>query len=215
MAGHELHVIAERPEFVGYRADQVFVVAAREVCAADRALEQYVADEGDLCICVVDHDVARRVTRRVDDAELHAFQFQLVAIFEIAVGGDVLQTGQAVLHGRAFDLVEPELVVLVRADDGHAETFAKLVGSAGVIEVAVGEPHLLQRQAEMLERADECVDVAAGINQHGVLGLCVPDQGAVLLQRRHRDDADLQVGFGACVGHAPRMAVSTPRSKVV
>src|SRR5690242_3278607 len=40
VAGHEAHVLAQRPELAGDRVDQLLVVPAREVGAPDRALEQ-------------------------------------------------------------------------------------------------------------------------------------------------------------------------------
>jgi hypothetical protein len=46
---------------------------------------------------------------------------------------------------------------------------ADFVGGAGMIEMAVREPHLLQRQAEMVERAHQRVDIAAGIDSTACL----------------------------------------------
>ena len=45
VTGHETDIVAERPELGGDRFDQRRVIAAREIGAADRALEQHVADQ--------------------------------------------------------------------------------------------------------------------------------------------------------------------------
>ena len=173
------------------------MIAARKIGTADRTLEQHIADKGDVRLPVVNDDMAGRVAGRVRDIELHAFEFEHVAVFEIAVGRDVLEAVEAVLRGAVLDLVEPELVVLVRANDRDAEAFAQFVGCAGVVEVAMREPHLPQRKSEMVECAHQRVDIAARVHKHGVLGGRVPDQRAVLLQRRYRHDADLELCFGA------------------
>ena len=45
MAGHERGVVAHRPQLGGDRLDQLLVIAARKVPAADRSAEQDVADD--------------------------------------------------------------------------------------------------------------------------------------------------------------------------
>ena len=139
---------------------------------------------------------------RVRDIEPDAFQLKHVALFEIAIRCHVFEAGEAIALGGAFDLVKPELVVLVRADHRDARALADFGGGACVIEVAVCQPHRLQRQTEMLECAHERVGVAAWVDQDSVFCLGIPDQRAVLLKRCDRDDPDLEAGFGACFGHA-------------
>ena len=67
---------------------------------------------------------------------------------------------------------------------------------SGVIEVPVGEPDARQRQTELIERSHELVDLAARIDEYGMLGRRIPQQGAVLLQGRDRHEAQLQLRFG-------------------
>src|SRR3546814_20754826 len=62
-------VAAERPQLPRDRIEQLPVVAARKVRAADRTLEQHVADDRQLRRRVVEDDMARRVTRTMDDIE--------------------------------------------------------------------------------------------------------------------------------------------------
>src|SRR5438132_1321808 len=65
VAGHELDIVAERPEASGDRLDQLGVVAAREIRPPDGALEQHVAHLGELRLAVEEDHMARRVPRAV------------------------------------------------------------------------------------------------------------------------------------------------------
>src|SRR3546814_11031743 len=67
--GQKDGVVAQGPEFLSDRREELLVIAAREVGAADRALEQYVADDRELRWLVVKDDMPRRVPRTVDDVE--------------------------------------------------------------------------------------------------------------------------------------------------
>ena len=48
MARHEGDIVAERKQLGADRVDQVGVIALRKIRAADRALEQHVADQSRL-----------------------------------------------------------------------------------------------------------------------------------------------------------------------
>src|SRR3546814_18414436 len=67
--GQKDGVVAQGPEFLSDRREELLLIAAREVGAADRALEQYVADDRELRWLVVKDDMPRRVPRTVDDVE--------------------------------------------------------------------------------------------------------------------------------------------------
>jgi len=69
MAGNEGRVVAHRPQFVDDRADELLLVAAREIPAPDRAAEQDVADQRQIRIPVVEDDMAGRVPGAVADRE--------------------------------------------------------------------------------------------------------------------------------------------------
>ena len=56
MAGNEGHIVAQRPELLGDRVDQVLVVAHRKIGAPDAALEEHVAHHGELARAVEEHD---------------------------------------------------------------------------------------------------------------------------------------------------------------
>jgi hypothetical protein len=58
--------------------------------------------------------------------------------------------------------------------------------------MAVRQPDALHRHASLLDGADDAVHVAARVDHHGLLAGIVPQQGAVLLERRDRNDRPAQ-----------------------
>jgi DNA-binding transcriptional ArsR family regulator len=74
--------------------------------------------------------------------------------------------------------------------------------TAGVIDVRVGQPNLLEFQSPLLDLRQDQVEVTTWIDHCCLLGLIVPNQRAVLLKRRDRDGlvlkhAGISMGF-AC-----------------
>ena len=54
-----------------------------------------------------------------------------------------------------------------------------------MVHVAVGEPDALDGDAGLVDRGEDAIHVAAGIDDDRLLGGVVPQDGAVLLERRH------------------------------
>ena len=73
-----------------------------------------------------------------------------------------------------------------------AELLLQLGGAAGMIDVAVGEQDLLDRHADLGDRRLDAVEVAARVDHRALLGLLVPEQRAVLLERRDGHDGGFQ-----------------------
>jgi hypothetical protein len=61
---------------------------------------------------------------------------------------------------------------------------------------AVGQEDALDRDAGLSERVADAVKVAARIDHHAALYLVVPQQRAVLLERRDRNDRGTGFGHG-------------------
>ena len=103
----------------------------------------------------------------------------------------------------AGDEVEPKLILLMRANHGNAELRADIFRSAGVVQMAVSEPHLFYRHAQLFRRRQKLLMVAARIDENTLHSLAVPHQAAILLKRRHRKylDVDRRVGSNLC--HTP------------
>src|SRR3546814_7296925 len=85
MAGDEGGGVAEWPELGGAGLDEVRVIAHREVGAADRTLEQHVADDRQLRRRMVKHDMAGRMAGAVIDVERQFTHRHGVAILQPAV----------------------------------------------------------------------------------------------------------------------------------
>src|SRR5574337_2134650 len=60
-----------------------------------------------------------------------------------------------------------------------------------MVDVAMRDQHLLERGAGLLERREQPVDLAAGVDERGALGGRADDDRAVLLERRDGDDGEL------------------------
>ena len=196
MAGDEHRVVAHGPQAFADAGDELRVVAARKVSAADAAGEQHVAHEGALRLGRMKHHVARRVTGAVAHGQHAIAHLHRVAILQPARGreaGHLRKAEHAALFG---DAVDPELVARVRADDGQAQPRAQLGRATGVVDVGVGEPDLLQVDAQLLHRRLDARQVATGVDDGGLLRGIAPDDGAVL---RERGDGDGVVAEGS--GH--------------
>src|SRR3546814_199811 len=120
VAGQEDGVAAERPQLPRDRIEQLPVVAARKVRAADRTLEQHVADDRQLRRRVVEDDMARRVPRTMDDIEGQVADRHRIAVVQPAVGFERLAA-----HPEAGTVLaqplDPETVVLVRSEEHTSE----------------------------------------------------------------------------------------------
>ena len=86
----------------------------------------------------------------------------------------------------------------MRTFDFDLQRVAQFRGAADMVDMAVRQPDLLDRDAGLLDRFHDLGNVPAGIDHHGLLGRLVPDDGAVLLEQRHRHDhrAGLRLGLG-------------------
>ena len=76
----------------------------------------------------------------------------------------------------------------MRALDRHLQRIAQFGRAADMVDMAVGQPDLLDGDAGLLDRLEDLRHVAAGVDHHGLLAGLVPDDGAVLLEQRHGDD---------------------------
>src|SRR5690606_37602136 len=140
-------------------------------------------DLGEASLAVKEDHVAGRVAGTVEDLPRRLAQGQNVAIVQPACGGEGAGLGQAVLLALGGNQVDPELVLKMRADDVETGLLLHFGGGAGMVQVAVGEPDGVQRQAAPRDLAQYSVDRAAGIDDGGLVRLGAPYGGAVLLKR--------------------------------
>src|SRR5208282_4067922 len=67
-----------------------------------------------------------------------------------------------------------------------------------MIDVAVGQPDFVDRDASQIDGTLDVRQIAAGINDYGTLRGLAPQQGTVLLEGRNRNDNGLGFGHGPC-----------------
>src|SRR3546814_13357035 len=89
-----------------------------------------------------------------------------------------------------------------------------------MVDMAVGEQYLLDRHALRLRRRLEPVEIAAGIGEDAAHRVRAPQQSAILLERRHRNDrgfhrrrrhaADMTAGRCLSKGTASRPSTRVP-----
>ena len=85
MAADEGGVVAQWPQLAGDRRDKVGMVAAGEIGAADRTLEQHVAHQRQLRLGMVEHHMARRVAGAVEHIEPQLAHAPRIAVGQPAV----------------------------------------------------------------------------------------------------------------------------------
>ena len=111
VAGDEADVVAIGPQTPGDRRDQRVEVAARKVGAADRSLEQHVADEGDPQVRIDEDHVAGRVPGAMPHRERDVADADRVAVLEPAVGFEPPGAGNAERGALRAELIEMAFVL--------------------------------------------------------------------------------------------------------
>src|SRR6185369_4177954 len=181
------------------RLDQLLLIALRKVPAADRALEQDVADDGEIGLRMVEDDMARRVAGAVADVQRQLADGHLVSVDKPA-GGRERPTGDAVILAVLVQPSDPEDVVLVRAFDLDVQFLRENPGAAAMVDVAVRQQDLLDRHADLARGRLQARQVSARIDERPAHRLRAPDQAAILLQRSHRNDRRAKRRFAHCAG---------------
>lgn len=168
------------------------MIAAWKIGPPDRSLEQYVSDERKLGRLVKKNDMTRCVARTVDDVEYQLAYRYLIAVMQPAVWGE-WPAGDAIFA--VTELVDPELVILLRPLDRYAQFFREDARAAAMVDMAMGDEQLFDRHALFGGSALEHVEIAARIYERAAHCFRTPQQGAVLLERRHREDNGLDRGL--------------------
>ena len=194
VAGYEGHVVAQRPELLGDRIDQVLMIAARKVGATDRALKQDVADHRQLGRLMVKNHVTRRVAGAVNDVEHEIADRHLIAIDQPPVRHEAFRL-HTIAGTITIELIDPEQIILVRALDRNTKFFRKHSRLSAMIKMAVGDDDLFQINAMLLDRRLETRQVATGIAERRLVRLGAPEERAILLERGDRNDHGLEWCF--------------------
>src|SRR5204863_4465094 len=85
VAWDKAHVIAQRPQALGDGRQQLLVIAARKIGAADRAAEQYIPHKRHLYSGMEEHDVPGCMPGAMSHPEGRLSYLHLVALREVAI----------------------------------------------------------------------------------------------------------------------------------
>ena len=156
------------------------MIAARKVGAADRPLEQHVAHDRQLAGRMVEDDMAGRMAGAMIDVQGELADRHLIAVMQPAIGLEALPR-----HVPALAIlrqpVDPEPVILVRPLDRHAQVVGQHARLAAMVDMAMGDEQLFDRDAMLLRRLLEHRQVAAGIDEGAAHRVRAPEQRAILL----------------------------------
>src|SRR5690606_8351323 len=167
------------------------MVAAREVRATDRPVEQHVAHDGEPRLAMEEHDMPRRVAGAMDDLERLLAEGDGVAVLEPAVGLERVEPRKAEALALLRQLRDPEGVLALRPLDRHRVTAGELGSLPAMVDVAVGEQDLLDVRPELSQRVVDAVEIAARVDDGGAAGFLAAQHGAVLRERGHGNDHQL------------------------
>jgi len=185
---NEDDIVTERPEPIADRRNQRIEIAFRKIGTANRALEQYVANDRQAARLVEENHVPRRMARTMQDVHFDLAERYLVALDEPAVRSEGTHVGKAehpALHRHA---VNPELVFALRSFDRQGQTIRQISDGAGVVDVTVRDENFLQLDAVSRNCSQDTRYITTRVYDGTASGLLAPEQAAVLLEGSHRDD---------------------------
>jgi len=87
----------------------------------------------------------------------------------------------------------------VRPHDGQRQPLGQFARAARMVDVGVGQPDLVEREAQALHFRQQHVEVTAGVNDGGFARGVAPEDGAVLLESGDGDGEVVEHGWGLFV----------------
>lgn len=168
------------------------MVAPWKIRAAYAAPEQHVAYEGQAGICFNEDKVARCVAWAVKHIQMVVAEPDVLSLFQPlpgAKGGGWRKPEHCCLVCQA---VEQKGIFQVGPEYGCIKQGGQGGGRAHMVQMTMGEEDGTHPDALTLDFGQQTLDLAAGVDHHRLGRVGAPDQGAVLLERRDRQDAELQ-----------------------
>ena len=203
VAGVDDGVVGELEEFGLQGIHDLIERAAPEIGATDAAGEERVSREelrmGELDLAgilgEIEADAAGRVAGSVNDIGLETAPTESVAFLEKMI--DVDEFGRFDTEELGLDfhaVIEREIVVVHH--DGRAGVLMELGKAADVINVGVGADDDFDGELVAAKKAEDALDLIAGIDDDGFAGFGIADDQTVALEHADRQlDVDhLRVG---------------------
>jgi len=164
------------------------VIAPRKIRSSDGALEEHIAHLRQLARRMMKYHMPRRMPRAMQDIKLDLTEGHLVTILEPTVRRKALHRRKAEHLALLRHAVDPEAVLLMRTFDRHTRLLGQGGDGTGMVDMAMGDENLGQRQPFRRQRLLDAPDIAAGIDNGRLTGALAPKNGAILFEGCHRDD---------------------------
>ena len=100
-------------------------------------------------------------------------------------GPDIGEAKHLALLRHAFD---PETIILMRSFNRHGDPLQKRSHTAGMIDMAMRDKNLGQRQLFLGQHLQDAFDIATRIDHRGLAGLFAPEDGAILFKGSNRNN---------------------------
>ena len=183
VAWNEHRVVTHGPQTLGDAIDQVLVVAARKIGAANAACKQHIADKRTFDLGRIKHHMAWRVPRAMAHLQGVLAEGDGVAVVQPTCGREGARRRKTIARSGLRQTVNPKLIALMWADDGQVQALRQFSRATCMVDVGVGDPNLFQRDAQLFASILQRIQIATGINDGGFHGFIAPDDGTVLLER--------------------------------
>ena len=185
MAGNEHGVVAHGPQALRDAADQIVIVATREVAAPNAACKQHIAHKRTLEFRRVKHHMAGRVPRAMTHLQGVLAEGHGVVVMQPTRGFERRGRWEAVVHGGRGQVVNPKLIAFMGADDGQVQLLGQFGRGACMVNVGVGDPNLFKLDAEFCAGVEQHGEISAWIDDGRLHGFVTPHNGTILLKWRN------------------------------
>ena len=176
VARDETDIITERPELVADRTDQRGVIAARQVGTADRALKQHIANHRQSRWRMEKHHVAGRVAGAVQNLQRQVTETHCVTVVQPAIGRERRRRAETEHTTLMGQLINPELVFLLRPLDWNVQALSELGRTTGMIDMAVCQQNFHDADPGLCGSRKYLLDVTTWINDSCLQGFLAPEQ---------------------------------------
>jgi hypothetical protein len=180
-------VIREGKKAVVDGLEELPGIASGEVRAAYGAGEEGVSGEEERVLREVQAGAALGVAGGVEDGAGEADDADALVVSEVGVGWGDLGGRDAEPGGLDVHHLDQREIELVVEDGGSGEAF-ELLGSGDVVDVGVGDDDLLDGELMAGEGLCDAGDIVARVDDDGLVGGLIAEDGAVALERADYED---------------------------
>ena len=124
----------------------------------------------------------RRVARAVTHLQRVLPEGDGVVVIQPARGGECACRWKAIAGCSLWQSINPKLIAFMGAEDRQTQLFGQVCRGAGMVNVGVGDPDLLQGHAQLLAGCLNDGQIATRVDDGGFHGLVAPNDGAILLE---------------------------------